>query len=176
MERFGNLSWCSKAFWWLLSFVEFYSEKTCEGPLTRSLQYSSKIFSISLPSQWVIKLSGRIKIFLSLCDSTHFGGNTAMETQVLFSGALSGIAEGWLESCVLYLAWPEWKGLKFYSPMWFHPFGWKHRGIAGGSQGEYYKITCNIWVEPWVGLKGANKSAHWDGWDNENPLELYCKI
>ena len=31
---------------------------------------------------------------LPLCDSTHFGGNTAMKTQVFFSGALNGIAEG----------------------------------------------------------------------------------
>ena len=98
-----------------------------------------------------------------------------METRVFFSGALSGIAEWWLESYVLYLAWPEWKGLKFYSPLWFHPFGWKHRGIAGGSQGEYHKITGNVWVEPWVGLQGANKSAHWDGWEIGNPLELYCR-
>ena len=30
-----------------------------------------------------------------------------------------------------------------------------------GSQGEYYKITGNVWVEPSVGLQGANKSAHW---------------
>ena len=85
-----------------------------------------------------------------------------MKTKVFFSGALSWIAEGWLESYVFYLAWPEWKGLKFYSPLWFNPFGWKHRGIAGGSQGEYHKITDNVWVEPWVGLQGANKSAHWE--------------
>ena len=25
-----------------------------------------------------------------------------------------------------------------------------------------------------MGLQGANKSAHWDGWEIENPLELYC--
>ena len=24
-----------------------------------------------------------------------------------------------------------------------------------------------------MGLQGANKSAHWDGWEIENPLELY---
>ena len=85
-----------------------------------------------------------------------------MKTQVFFGGVLSGIAEGWLESYVLYLAWPEWKGLKFYSPLWF---GWKHKGIAGGSQSEDHKITvtCNVWVEPWVGLQGANKSAHLGG-------------
>ena len=82
--------------------------------------------------------------FLPLCDSTHSGGNTAMKTQVFFSGTLSGIAEGWLESYVLYLAWPEWKGLKFYSLLWFHPFRWKHRGIAGGSLGEYHKLTGNV--------------------------------
>ena len=51
-------------------------------------------FSISLASEWVIKLSGRIKKFLPLFDSTHFSENTAMKTQVFFSGALSGIAEG----------------------------------------------------------------------------------
>ena len=70
------------------------------------------------------------------------------------------------------LTWVE--GLKYYIPLWFHPFGWKQRGIAGGSQCEYHKITGNVWVEPWVGLQGANKSAHWDGWEIENPLELYC--
>ena len=47
-------------------------------------------------------------------------------------------------------------------------------GIAGGSQGEYHKITGNVWVQPWVGLQRANKSAHWDGWEIENLLELYC--
>ena len=26
-------------------------------------------------------------------------------------------------SYLLCLAWTEWKGLKFYSPLWFHPFG-----------------------------------------------------
>ena len=25
-----------------------------------------------------------------------------------------------------------------------------------------------------MGLQGANKSAHWDGWEIENPLEMYC--
>ena len=25
-----------------------------------------------------------------------------------------------------------------------------------------------------MGLQGANKSAHWDGWEIEKPLELYC--
>ena len=25
-----------------------------------------------------------------------------------------------------------------------------------------------------MGLQGANKSAHWDGWEIENPIELYC--
>ena len=79
-----------------------------------------------------------------------------------------------VESYILHLAWPEWKGLKFYNPLWFHPFGRKHRGIAGGSKSEYHKITGNVWVEPWVGLQGANKSAHWNGWEIENPLELYC--
>ena len=139
------------------------------------LQYSSTFFSISLQSQWVIKLSGRIKKCLPLFDSTHFGGNTAMKTQVFFSEALSGIAEEWLESYVLYLAWPEWKGLKFYSPLWFHPFGWKQvdcRGITGWIS----KNNSNVWEEPWVGLKGANKPAHWDGWETENPLELYCSM
>ena len=24
--------------------------------------------------------------------------------------------------------------------------------------------------------EGANKPAHWDGWENENPLELYCSM
>ena len=65
-----------------------------------------------------------------------------------------GLRRDWLESYVLYLAWPEWKELKFYSPLWFHPFGRKHRGIAGGPQGEYHKITGNVWVEPWTGLQG----------------------
>ena len=27
-----------------------------------------------------------------------------------------------------------------------------------------------------MGLQGANKSAHWDGWEMENPLKLYCII
>ena len=116
--------------------------------------------------------------FLPLCDSTHFGGNTAMKTQVFFSGALSGIAEGWLESYVLYLAWPEWKGLKFYSPLWFHPFGWKHRGIAGDHRVNIIKLQVMFeWSLKWNcgdGGGGANKSAHWDGWEIENLLELYC--
>ena len=131
------------------------------------IKYSTArgFFSISLPSQWVIKLSGRNKKKITLCDSTHFCGNTAMKTRVFFSGALSGIAEGLLESYVLYLAWPEWKGLKFYSPLWFHPF-W---GYTGGSQGQYHKITGNVWAEPWVGLQGAKTSAHWDGWEIEKP-------
>ena len=70
---------------------------------------------------------------------------------------------GWLESYVLYLAWPEWKGVKFYCPV--IPPIWVE--TQGGSQGEYHKITGNVWVEPWVGLQGANKSAHWDGWETE---------
>ena len=45
-------------------------------------------------------------------------------------------------------------------------------GNTGGSQGEYHKITGTVWV----GLQGANKSAHWDGWEIENPLELYCRV
>ena len=102
-----------------------------------------------------------------------------MKTQVFFSGALSGIAKGWLESYVLYLAWPEWKGLKFYCPLCFHPFWWKHRGIAGGSQGEYHKISGNVWVEPWVGLQGANKSAPlgWVGnWKTPRAVLYLLKI
>ena len=47
-------------------------------------------------------------------------------------------------------------------------------GIAGGSQDGYHKITGNVWVEPWVELQGTNKSAHWDGWEIEKTLELYC--
>ena len=27
-----------------------------------------------------------------------------------------------------------------------------------------------------MGLQGANKSAHWDGWEIEKPLELYCIV
>ena len=76
---------------------------------------------------------------------------------------VGGIAEGWIESYmyVLYLAWPEWKGLKFYSTCDSTHLG----GNTGGSQGEYmyHKITGNVLMEPWVGLQGANKSAHWDG-------------
>ena len=71
--------------------------------------------------------------FLSLCESTHFSGNTAMKTQVFFSAALSGFAEGWLESYVLYLAWPNWKGLKFYSPCGSTHLG----GNSGGLQGDH---------------------------------------
>ena len=41
-----------------------------------------------------LDLSGKGYNFIAPCDSTHFGGNTAMKTQVFFSGALSGIAEG----------------------------------------------------------------------------------
>ena len=27
-----------------------------------------------------------------------------------------------------------------------------------------------------MGLQGANKSAHWDGWEIETPLELHCTL
>ena len=141
-------------------------------PLFKCTVQLEVFFLISLPSQWVIKLSGRIKkIYPSVFPP--FGGNTAMKTQEFFSGALSGIAEGWLESYVLYLAWPEWKGLKFYSSLWFHPFGWKHWGMQGDHRVNIIKLQVMF---EWD-CRGQ-KSAHWDGWEIEPPPpppELFCK-
>ena len=106
-------------------------------------------------------------MFFTLC------GNTAMKSQGFFSAALSGIAEGWLESYVLYLAWPEWKGFKFYSPPVISTHLDGNTGIAGRSQGEYHKITGNVWVGlPGGGGEGGGGSAHCDGWETEKTLKL----
>ena len=123
------------------------------------IQYSSRVFSISLPFQWVIELSGRIKkIYPSVIPPI------SVETLQWKHRYFSGIAEGWLESYVLYLAWPEWKGLQFYSPLW----------NTGGLQGDHRVniIKLQVMLE-W--------SLEWDcsgqislGWEIENPLELYC--
>ena len=101
----------------------------------------------------------------------NFGGNTGKVSEELWVGL------HWGESllCTLSSAWTEWKGLKFYSPLWFHPFGWKRRGIAGGSQCACHKITGNVWLEPWVGLRWVKQSAPL-GWveNSKKKLQLYC--
>ena len=43
-----------------IQYLDRHTWCVCQS---RYVQYSSRVFSISLPSQWVIKLSGRIKIF-----------------------------------------------------------------------------------------------------------------
>ena len=49
---------------------------------------------------------------------------------------------------------------------------------------KWHRLTCYFnWailigdpVDVTTLLLGANKSAHWNGWEIENPLELYCIV
>ena len=84
------------------------------------------------------------------------GGNTAMKTQVFRSGASSGIAEGWLESCVLYLAWPEWKRFKILQPPVIPPI-W---GLQGDHRMNIIKLQIMFeWSLEWDGSLAGGKYA-----------------
>ena len=102
-----------------------------------------------------------LKFLAPLCFHPFWemGENTAMKIHVSFLRSFEWDCSGVNHSCVLCLAWTEWKGLKIYSPLWFHPFGWKHSGIAEGLQCACHKITGNVWVEPWVGLQWVKQSV-----------------
>ena len=147
----------------LLSDVNKITENCQKEECPWKVQHSSSFFSIGLPSQCVIKLSGKIKkkftpLWFHPFRWKHCNVNTG-----IFQWSFEWDCRGVIRILIFYLVWPEWKGLQFYSPLLFHPFGWKHRGIAEWSQGEYHKITGNVWVEPWVWLQGANAPRGWVG-------------
>ena len=99
----------------------------------------------------------------------------SVEIQVKFLRSFEWDCIGVNHSFVVCLAWTEWRGLQFYSPLWFHPFGWKHRGIAGGSQCACHKITGKCLIGALSGIAvGKTVCPTGMGGKLKKNLQLYC--
>ena len=160
--------------WWFVTMRGTYWSCSARHCLCKFLN-RSRVFAISLPSQWVIKLSGRIKIFFTPLWFHSFRWKHCNENKGIFQWSFEWDCRGVIRIlCTLpCLTWV--KSIKKI----LAPCDSTHlSGNTGGLQGDH-RVKIIIlqvmfeWTLEWD-CKGANKSAHWDGWETENPLELYC--